>query len=103
MNTKRLKSDPLVQVVSTAPGSAVTVQLAVSIFDGELVIVGELFPAVDLPQCEDDDVFLTFHINHPGVTVGLARVVDETGGVAVRGGVHYVEVVDAEHVAADPL
>jgi hypothetical protein len=30
-------------------------------------------------------------------------VVDEARRVAVHGGVHHVEVVDAEHVAADAL
>ena len=78
-------------------------QLAVLVLDGELVVVGELLAAVDLPQGEDDDVLAAVHVDDARVAVGLARVVDEASRVALHGRVHHVEVVDAEHVAADAL
>lgn len=93
----------LVKKASTSPGTTVTVQLAAGVLDGEFVVVRELFPAVDLPQSENDDVLLAFHVDDPRVTVRLARVIDETCGVSVHGGVHYLKVIDAKHVAADAL
>ncbi|TNN63781.1 hypothetical protein EYF80_025983 [Liparis tanakae] len=62
---------------------------------------GEMFK--NLPQGEDDDVLAAVHVDDAGVAVGLARVVDEASGVALHRRVHHVEVVDAEHVAADAL
>lgn len=78
-------------------------QLVAGIFDREFVVIGELFPAVDLPQGEYHDVLLAFHVNDPRVTVRLARVVNKTCRVSVHGGIHYVKVIDAKHVAADAL
>lgn len=93
----------LIQEATTAPRPAVAVQLVVLVLDGELVVVGELFAPVDLPQGEDDYVLAAVHIDDAGVAVGLARVVDETGRVSLHGRVYHVKVVDAEHVAADAL
>lgn len=92
-----------VEKASTSPRAAVTVQLVAGVFDGEFVVIRKLFPAVDLPQREDNDVLLSFHVDDPRVTVWLTRVVDKTCRVAVHGSIHYVEVVDAKHVAADTL
>lgn len=93
----------LVQESAAAPGPAVAVQLALVILDGELVVVGQLFSAVDLPQGKDDDVLAAVHVDDARVAVGLARVVDEAGGVALHRRVHHVKVVNAEHVATDSL
>lgn len=78
-------------------------QLALVVLDGELVVVGQLFPAIDLPQGKDDDVLATVHVNDARVAVGLTGVVDETSGVALHRCVHHVEVINAEHVATDSL
>lgn len=78
-------------------------QFAVGVFNGELVVVGELLSAVNLAQREDDDVLLALHVDDSRVAVGVAGVVDESCGVAVHGGVHHVEIVNAKHVAADAL
>lgn len=93
----------LIQEAAAAPRAAVAMQLAVLVLDGELVVVGQLFAPVDLPQGEDDDVLAAVHVDDARVAVGLARVVDEAGRVALHRRVHHVEVVDAEHVAADAL
>jgi len=84
-------------------GAAVAGQLVAGVLRGELVVVGELLAAVNAARGQDDDVLLAVHGDDPRVAVGLARVVDEAGGVAVHRGVHHLVVVDAEHVAADPL
>lgn len=78
-------------------------QFAVGVFNGELVVVGELLSAVNLAQREDDDVLLALHVDDSRVAVGVAGMVDESRGVAVHGGVHHVEIVNAKHVAADAL
>lgn len=78
-------------------------QLVAGIFNGEFVVIGELFPTVDLPQCKYDNVLLAFHIDDPRVTVRLTGVINETCCVAVHGGIHYIEVIDAKHVAPDAL
>lgn len=93
----------LVQEAATASRPTVTVQLVVLVLDGKLVVVGELLAAVDLPQSENHDVLAAVHVDDARVAVRLARVVDEPSGVALHRGVHHVEVVDAEHVAADAL
>lgn len=93
----------LVEKASTSPSTTVTVQLVAGIFDGKFIVIGKLFTTVDLPQRKYDYVLLAFHVNNPRVTVRLTRVVNKTRCVAVHGGVYYVEVVDAEHVAADVL
>lgn len=93
----------LVEEATAASRPAVAEQLALLVLDGELVVVGQLLAAVDLPQGEDDDVLAAVHVDDARVAVGLAGVVDETGRVALHGRVHHVEVVDTEHVAADAL
>lgn len=93
----------LVQEAAAAPHPAVAAQLAVLILDGELVVVGQLFSPVDLPQGKDDDVLAAVHVDDTRVAVRLARVVYETSCVALHRRVHHVEVVDAEHVATDAL
>lgn len=93
--------EELIQEATAASRPAVAVQLAVLVLDGELVVIGQLLAAVDLPQGEDDNVLAAVHVDDTGVAVGLARVVDETGRVALHGRVHHVEVVDAEHVASN--
>ena len=92
-----------VEVAAAAPGKTVAVELAVGVLDGELVVVGELLAAVDLPLREDDDVLLAIHADDPRVAVGLARVVDEARCVAVHCGVHHLEVVNPEHVTTYAL
>lgn len=93
----------LIQEATAASRPTVAVQLAVLVLDGELVVVGQLLAAVDLPQGEDDDVLAAVHVDDARVAVWLAGVVDETGRVALHRRVHHIEVVDAEHVAADAL
>lgn len=93
----------LIQEATAASRPAVAVQLVVFVLDGELVVVGQFFAPVDLPQGEDDDVLAAVHVDDTGVAVRLARVVDETSCVALHRCVHYVKVVDAEHVAANAL
>ena len=48
-------------------------------------------------------MFLAIDVDDAGVAVGLAGVVDEAGRIPVHGGVHHFGVVNAEHVATDPL
>lgn len=93
----------LIQEYSAASRPTVAVQLALVVLNGELVVVGQLLSAVDLPQGKDDDVLAAVYVNDPRVAVGLTGVVDEASGVALHRCVHHVEVIDAEHVAADPL
>lgn len=93
----------LVEKAPASSGTAVTVQLVAGIFDREFVVIGELFAAVDLPQRKNDDVLPALHVNNPRVTVGLTRVVNEARRIAVHGGVHYIKVINAEHVAANAL
>lgn len=93
----------LIQEHSAASRPTVAVQLALVVLDGELVVVRQLLSAVDLPQGEDDDVLAAVHIDDPRVAVWLTGVVDEASGVALHRCVHHVKVIDAEHVATDPL
>lgn len=93
----------LIQVSAAASRPAVAVQLALVILNGELVVVGQLFSTVDLPQGKDDYVLAAVHVDDARVAVGLTRVVDETSGVALHCCVHHVKVIDAEHVATDSL
>lgn len=93
----------LIQEAAAASRPAVAVQLAVLVFDGELVVVGQLFAAVDLPQGEDHNVLAAVHVDDTRVAVRLAGVVDEASRIALHRRVHHIEVVDAEHVAADAL
>lgn len=93
----------LVKKASATSRPTVTVQFAVGIFDGELVVVGELLSAVNLPQGEDYDVLLAVHVDDSRVAVRITGVVDESRCVAVHGGVHHVKIVNAEHVTADAL
>lgn len=92
-----------VEELATLLCAAVARQLVAGVLDGELVVIGELFPAVDAARGEDDDVLLAIHGDHPGVAVGLAGVVDEAGSVAVHRGIHHLIVIDAKHVAANAL
>lgn len=93
----------LIQESSAASRPTVAVQLALVVLDGELVVVRQLLSAVDLPQGKDDDVLAAVDINDTRVAVWLTGVVDEAGGVALHRCVHHVKVIDAEHVATDPL
>lgn len=93
----------LIQEAATASRAAVAVELVVFILDGKLIVVGELFAPVNLPQGEDDDVLAPVHVDDARVAVRLTRVVDEAGCVALHRRVHHIEVVDTEHVAADAL
>lgn len=93
----------LVQEASAAPGPAITVQFVVCIFNGELVVVGELLSTVNLPQGENNDVLLALHVDDSRITVRVAGVIDKPCRVSMHGGVHHVEVVNAKHVAADAL
>lgn len=93
----------LIQESAAASRPTVAVQLALVILNGELVVVGQLFPTVDLPQGKDDDVLAAVHVNDTRVAVWLTRVVDESSGVALHCCVHHIKVIDAEHVATDSL
>lgn len=93
----------LVQELAALLGSAVAGQLISRFLNGELVVVGELFPSVDLPQGEDDNVLLTVNNDDTRVAVGLAGMVYETCRVAMHRGVHHFVVIDAKHVTANPL
>lgn len=93
----------LIKEAATALGPAVAWQLAACILDRELVVIGELLAAKDAPQGKNDNVLLALHVDDARVAVGLAGVVDETGGVAVHCGIHHVKVIDAEHVAPNAL
>lgn len=93
----------LIKESAAAPRATVAVQLALVILNGELVVVGQLFSTIDLPQGKDDDVLAAVHVNDTRVAVWLARVVDETSGVALHCCVHHVKVINAEHVATDSL
>jgi len=95
--------DASVEETATSPGPAVAVEFAAGVFNGELVIVGELLPPVDLPKSKDDDMLPAFHVDHSRVAVGFTGVVDESRRVAMHGCIHHVEVVNAEHVTADTL
>lgn len=101
--TTRGREAALVEELPALLGAAVAGQLVAGVLDGELVVVGELLPPVDLAHGEDDDVLLPVDVDDPRVAVGLAGVVDEARGVSVHRGVHHLGVVDAEHVAADAL
>lgn len=93
----------LIQIAAAASRPAVAEELVALVLDGKLVVVGEFFAPVDLPQRKDDDVLAAVHVDDARVAVRLTRVVDEARLVALHRGVHHVEVVDAEHVAADAL
>lgn len=93
----------LIKESAAASRPTVAVQLALVILNGELVVVGQLFSTIDLPQGKDDYVLATVHINDTRVAVWLTRVVDETSGVALHCCVHHVKVINAEHVATDSL
>ena len=103
LRVRRRRRRRSVEEAATPARPAVAAQLVAGVFDGELVVVRELLPPVDLPEGEDHDVLLPLDVDDPRVAVGLAGVVDEARRVAVHRGVHHVEVVDAEHVTADSL
>lgn len=92
-----------VEEAAAAPGPTVAVQFVALILNGELVVISQLFAAINLAQSKDDNVLLAFHIDDARVAVGFAGVVDKTGRVAVHGGVDHLKVIYAEHVAANPL
>lgn len=48
-------------------------------------------------------MFLAIDVDDPGVAVGLTGVIDEAGRVPMHGGIHHFRVINAEHVATDPL
>lgn len=93
----------LIQESSAASRPTVAVQLALVVLNRELVVVRQLLSAVDLPQGKDDNVLAAVYINDTRVAVWLTGVVDEASGVALHRCVHHVKVIDAEHVATDPL
>lgn len=72
-------------------------------FDGELVVVGDLFAPADVAQGEDDDALVALDVDDTREAVGLAGMVDEAGRVAMHGSIHYFIVINAEHVTADSL
>lgn len=63
--------DALIQEAATAPRPTVAMQLVVLVLDGKLVVVGEFFAPVDLPQGEDDDVLAPIHIDDTRVAIWL--------------------------------
>lgn len=48
-------------------------------------------------------MFLAIDVDDPRVAVGLTGVIDEAGCIPMHGGIHHFGVVNAEHVATDPL
>lgn len=93
----------LIEKAAAASCATVAVQLVVIVLDGKLVVVGQFFTPVDLPQGKDDYVLSAVHIDDTRVAVRLTGVVDETCCVALHRGVHHVKVINAEHVATDAL
>lgn len=93
----------LVQKLPALLGTAVTGQFVAGVFNGELIVIGELFPSVDFAHGKDDNVFLAIDVDDPRVAVGLAGMVDEARCVPVHGGIHHLRVINAEHVAPDAL
>lgn len=93
----------LVQETPTPPRPTVTVQLAVLVLDGELVVISELLSPVNLPQGKDHDVLATIHVYDSRVAVRLTRVVDETSSIALHRCVHHIKIINAEHVTANAL
>lgn len=92
-----------IEELATLLCPAVARQLIAWFFDGELVIVCELLASIDFAHGENDNVLLTINIDHTGVAVGLAGVVNETGCIAVDGGINHLVVIDTKHVAANAL
>lgn len=92
-----------VEETATSPGPTVAVEFVAGVFDGELVVIGQLLPPVDFPKSKDDNVLPTFHVDHPRVAVRFTGVVDEPRRVAVHCCIHHVEVVNAKHVTANTL
>lgn len=92
-----------IEELATLLCPAVARQLIAWFFDGELVIVRELLASIDFAHGENDNVLLTVNIDHAGVAVGLAGVVNETGCIAVDGGINHLVVIDTKHVAANAL
>lgn len=48
-------------------------------------------------------MLLAIDVDDPRVAVGLTGVIDEAGCIPMHGGIHHFRVVNAEHVATDPL
>ena len=92
-----------VKEATAALGATVAGQLVAGILNGELVVIGELLTTQDAAQGEDDDVLLALHMDDSREAIGLTRVVDEAGGIAMHGGVHHIKVIHAEHVAPNAL
>lgn len=95
--------DVSVEETPTSPGPTVTVEFVAGVFNGELVVIGELLPSVDLSKSKDDNMLPAFHIDHSRVAVRLAGVVDESRCVAMHGCIHHIKVINAEHVTANAL
>lgn len=92
-----------VEELATLLCTAVAGQLVAGILNRELVVVGELLATEDAARSEDDDVLQAVHSDDSRVAVGLAGVVDEAGSVAVHRGINHLVVINAKHVAANPL
>ena len=60
----------LVEIFATTPWAAAARNF--DVFDGEFVVVGELFAALDPAQGEDDDVFLEVNIHDAGIAIRLS-------------------------------
>ena len=73
------------------------------VFNIKLVVVREFFSLENESGSEDDNVFSVVCDEDPGVTVGVTRVVNETGCVATNCGVNHMLLVHSEHVAATTL
>lgn len=95
--------DTSVEETAAAPGPTVTIEFVAGIFNGELVVVSELLPSVDLPKSKDNDVLPALHVDHSRVAVGFTGVVDESCCVAVHGCIDHIKVINAEHVTANTL
>lgn len=95
--------DVSVEEPTAAPGATVTAEFVAGVFDGKLVVIGELLPSVDLTKGKDDDMLPTFHVDHSRVAVGFTGVVDEPCCVAMHGCIHHIKVINSEHITANAL
>ena len=75
---------------TAALGATVAGQLVAGILNGELIVVREFFPSVDLAHGKDDNVLLSINIDDTGVAVRLTGVIDETCSISMHGGIHYL-------------
>ena len=65
----------------------------------EVIVVSELFSALNLPVSRYDDMFMALHIDDLGRTICVTRVIQVSRLVSVKCRVYYVLFVQPEQVA----